>query len=177
MAQGRHDRSYLDLQGQKTDDDVVREIEGLDDLRRYSAHQIREIVAAMPEYNGRVPKVRAVQGIIKRYRDRQGTEPWSFVHSTPEDARLVLPVLLHLSDASEGRRRLTRSEADWVARVAKVVPWLTDVDLWGFAAHYMKRIQQGKDTSRLDHDLGLFLTGQTFTAYRFPPYKNNIVPK
>jgi hypothetical protein len=134
---------------------VLREIEHLDDVRKYTASQIREIVAALPEYQGRVPKVRAVQGHIKRYRDRQGTEPWRFIDSTPEDARLVFPILVRVFRVSEGRRRLTRTEGEWIVRVGKAAPSLDDTGRWRYAAAYMRWIQAGKDTSDLDYMLGI----------------------
>ena len=155
--QGKWNKSETDFQGQKTDEDVAREIERLDDVRKYTADQIRIMVAALPEYEGRVPKLRAVQGIIRKYRDRQGKEIWSFIDSDPEDARLVLPVLAHLSHESDGRRRLTRTEAEWIARVGKTVPWFDAEWRWIYASLYMARIQSERDTHDLDQDLGVAL--------------------
>ena len=108
----------------------------------------------MPEFEGIVPQIRTIQAIIKKYRDRIGAEPWTVVDATPEDSRLVLPFVANMWKVSEGRRRITRREAEWIIRLARVVP-LVDFEMtWGFVSEYLRAQDEGEDTIAIDVDLG-----------------------
>jgi hypothetical protein len=70
----------------------------------------------------------------------------------PEEARLVLPVLLTILEVAQGEPvlTLTRGQGAWLAKIRHAAPALELHDSWLMALHYRAREIAQQDTGDLD---------------------------
>jgi hypothetical protein len=145
------------IRGFKTDEDVVRAIELLDDAGWGSAAEIREHLAKHHDYKERVPELRTVQLAIQRHHERQGKEEWSLSKAQLGQVRPVIEVLEDILEWSGGAiTHVKKSEAEFILKIREAAPLLPPLKVWRAAREYVRRTSRGEDTSSLDSYLALF---------------------
>lgn len=106
--------------GVRTDPDIVQAIR---EQRRlgWNAAQIKRDLDTREDFRGRVPELRTVQAIVKRFTPRDTSGDWSVLSADAEEARWVLPVLGWWIDMTDGRMDgLTRRQGAWVAKLEAI---------------------------------------------------------
>jgi hypothetical protein len=119
-------------------DDVFKEVFGRG-LTGQTPREIQTYLKTMPEFKGRVPSERTIRRWLKSHVRRSG-DRWSFADAeNPSDGRLVLDVLGHVIDASNGRiEYLTKDEAHWIIRVRRAYPEMSLENTWTIANWYLR---------------------------------------
>jgi hypothetical protein len=90
--------------------------------------------------------------IERRVRELRSTDlsaPWSLSGADPDDARLVLDVLLDTFDWTGGRVWLTHNLANWVVKVRTASPTIPLAWAYAFALAYQS-LQEQEDARHLD---------------------------
>ena len=143
----------------RTEPDVVHRITELADAG-YTGAAIERLLSADPDYADRLPSLRTIQSIIAD--SEPITEWWSVSQADPDEARLVLPVLLYRArhlrelDPTYGNAplRLAKGLAQWIAKVRGVTPSLAPDAAYKLALRYWM-----KPTPDLDEELARHLEG------------------
>lgn len=108
------------------------------------------------EFKDRCPKKRTVERIVAELRAKDESPTWSIGDSDPEDAKLVLASLEHIVSNSFGRATtVSKAEAEWIIRIQKIAP-----DLSQFRAQvlaHLYRIRKSKKASTAELELYLAL--------------------
>lgn len=109
----------------------------------------RELGARFPP--DRVPALRTVQNIVNELRPGRGGDPWDPRAASPEEARLLLPVIPALITESQGARRwLNEDEAQECLWIRRAVPRLDPADAVLLARLYLGRERRKQPTRDLD---------------------------
>ena len=145
----------------RTEPDVIHRIHELADLG-YSGAAIERLLSADPDYADRLPSLRTVQDIIKDMWNTEEPEWWSVAQATPDEARLVLPVMLYRArylrkldpDYNMLPLRLAKGLAHWIAKVRGVAINLTPSEAYKLALRYYIN-----PTPDLDEELARRLEG------------------
>ncbi len=131
----------------------VRE-EAFDLLRnlRPPAEIARELEA---KWGNDAPSRRQIERYKVEVTPRDTSDPWSLSEEVDRHGcALVPPVLAAVIEKSSGRRNhITIEEAKWVIRIRLAAPDLDPWDVWLIARTYMRRQQQEKSATDLDHFL------------------------
>ena len=140
-------------QRRRTDPDVVQRIRELA-VSGHTGPSIERLLSADPAYADLAPSLRTIQGIM-REKVIEPAEWWSVADASPEEARLVLPVLAsqirrraqlerayfakhgrRLSSLPAGAFRLHRELAGWIARLRTIAPDMPVDDAYSLAIRY-----------------------------------------
>ena len=125
-------------QGKHTDPDVREAIKDLG-LAGNNAKRIVDILDARPEFEGRVPRERAVRGVLAEGASDR-SDDWKLEDSYGTDLRAVLDSLAAVVRVSGGRKTfLTTEEAQWVIRIAEAAPELNPWLRFKLATMYLSR--------------------------------------
>lgn len=138
-------------QRRRTDPDIVLRIRELA-VSGHTGPSIERLLSA--EQPDLTPSLRTIQGIM-RETEAKPDEWWSVAEASPEEARLVLPVLAaqirrrgqveaayfakhgrHLSQLPAGALRLHRELAEWIAKLRTIAPEMPDDDVYSLAIRY-----------------------------------------
>lgn len=123
----------------RTDPDVVARIRELA-VTGHTGPSIERLLSADVAYADRAPSLRTIQGIM-RETEAKPAEWWSVTDASPEEARLVLPVLAEqirrratieraylerhgkrLTNSPPESFRLHRELAQWIAKLRAIAP-------------------------------------------------------
>jgi hypothetical protein len=138
------------------DVDVRVEIERLANSPSANATAIHRSLVDDDRFEGRVPLVRTVQSIVKESRVRDSSGTWSLQDAaTPDEARILLPVLGAKLALSERADPLTNEEAKWALVVGRAVPDLSARNTYTMARAYLVRSERGEPAADLDVLLAL----------------------
>ncbi len=118
------------------------------------------------------PHLRTIQEIAKTVKPVDPSGSWRLMDSEPEDAALILPVLLEVFDYTGGRRQsLTKREAEIVCKIRRVVapPSERRRSAWGdrldgfetfkLAREYIRREDRAESTEDLDRIVAIAAIG------------------
>jgi hypothetical protein len=103
---------------------------------------------------------RTIERMVRRFAPLDSSGPWSFRDADPEDARLVLDVLVDTYEQTDGRVWLTNDVADMVIRLRKVAQGIPSQDAYFLARAYLAVGEEG-DTRALDLAVSLRIWDQT----------------
>jgi hypothetical protein len=92
---------------------------------------------------------RTVQRRVSALKRRDTSGPWSFTDADPDEARLVLDVLLDTHQWTDGRVWLSKEVAHWVTRVRSASPAIPLAWAYLFGLHY-QRCAEHEDCRYLD---------------------------
>ncbi|MBA3450537.1 MAG: hypothetical protein H0T18_04930 [Chloroflexia bacterium] len=92
---------------------------------------------------------KTIERMVQRYKPLDLSGPWSFVDAEPEEARLVLDVLLDTFDWTGGRVWLTRDLARWIVRVRTASPDIPAPWAYAFGLAY-RLLNEQEDGRHLD---------------------------
>lgn len=153
--------------GTRTAADVRLFIDFLAAKGQTAADIERQLRSHFKDRLGDVPGRRTIERQLAEMADPSG--PWRFADAASDEGALVLPVLVWLVEASEGKRSaLTRGEGEWIARVKRIDPAMPDWYAFLMARSYLLAKLRDKDTRDLDVVLGLRLwtSGADMQRYR-----------
>jgi hypothetical protein len=126
-------------------------------LEGHTAAQVEQELNHQKVPPAQQPSRRTIQRIVQEARITDQSGPWSLGDSTAEEAALVLPVLrayLNLTSLRQVEKPrdlfITRAEARWIAKIARVAPGLHVVDVYRLARAYLARESRGLPTYDLD---------------------------
>lgn len=126
-------------QHRRTNPDVIQRIRELAG-DGYTGPAIERVLSGDPEYADRTPSLRTIQDIAREQPVHD--EWWSVAEASPEEARLVLPVLaerigyLHGVHHLRGTVRLAKGLGEWIARVRSIAPDLPLTEAYRTAWRY-----------------------------------------
>lgn len=140
-------------QRRRTNPDVVLRIRELT-WAGHTGPSIERLLSADPQYADSAPSLRTIQSIM-RETEAKPDEWWSVAESSPQEARLVLPVLAaqirrraeleqvyfakhgrRLSPLPAGALRLHRELAGWIAKLRTIEPEIPVNDAYSLAIRY-----------------------------------------
>ena len=101
------------------------------------------------------PSRRQIERYKRGYTPRDSSAPWSLSGEADRHGCSLVPIVLAaVIEKSSGRRdHITIEEAKWVIRIRLAAPDLDPWDGWIIARTYMRRQQQEKSATDLDHFL------------------------
>ena len=145
-------------------DEIEQEIQRqmLNGVRRTA-----DISAALRRRFGKSPDLPEPRTIRRRVAElvaAEGTEIWSVRDADPQDVALVLPVLAHLIESSEGRTTLTKHRGEWIARIRRAAPDIPEWQALALSSEYLRAFGP-----RGDEDLAR--AADVFLAYA--PWRND----
>lgn len=151
-------------QQRRTEPDVIHRIQELAGSG-YTGAAIERLLSVDPDYADRLPAIRTIQGIIRE--SGRSEEWWSVADASPDEARLVLPVLrwrarqLRSLDAAYRERhggppltgpvRLANGLAIWIAKVRAIAPRLALDAAYRLALRYWTNPSPDLDEELAQH--------------------------
>jgi hypothetical protein len=121
-----------------------------------SAKQIADQLAVM-DLPGEVPDLRTIQNIAAKGRPRRPDEPWTLLdpRASADESRVVLETLGSLGRLRGGSVVLSVTEAEWIARLSEVAPWLHPFERYVDARRFVAAIEQDSRTDELTYEIAL----------------------
>lgn len=147
-AQSRPRRRY-----QRVDPDVRLKIQDLaGQAAPPTAKDIQGTLETIPAFAGLVPPLRTVQAIARGATVIDESKSWKPNESAAEiDPALVLPLLAHVIEVTEGKRRhLTQAEARLVTMVRWTAPGIDPKLAYTVARHYLIATADERELRALD---------------------------
>lgn len=115
---------------------------------RYTPSEVLAELDRSPDWDkAELPHLRTIQRYAREIVARTGfggegrkaDEQWTVADARPEDAALVLPVLRALTSAMRAFNfSLTKTDADWIARLRRVAPSIPPLLAFDFARRYQE---------------------------------------
>lgn len=93
---------------------------------------------------------RTIERMVRDAKPLDPSGPWSFAAADPEEARLVLDVVVWVFHWSKGRTWLTNEVTSWVARVREAAPGVPTNWAYHLAIAYQGATQRRQDSRSLD---------------------------
>jgi hypothetical protein len=94
---------------------------------------------------------RTIERMVQKLKVSDESGPWSLAEAeTPEDAQLLLDVVLHIPLWTQGRVWISKDLAKWILRVRKASPTVPIDWAYRLARRYQARHAAGEDTRYLD---------------------------